>query len=83
MTNSTPTNGRGNERPMEASEVLAILRQRIRERIGCVVGHLPPAEIDALVDDIARIKFKYEGFGALRHTPARSQDGQPGGDGSA
>jgi hypothetical protein len=66
---------------MEASEVLAILRQRIRERIGGVVGHLPPSEIDALVDDIARIKFKYEGFGALRHTPARSHDGQLDGDG--
>jgi len=62
------------EAPADTQEIFAILRERIRKRIGPVVTHLPPPEVDALVERIARIKFKYDGKSALRATPSAGGD---------
>lgn len=68
MNNSNSHERRSEERPMAPEEILAILRQRVRERIRPVVSHLPSTDVDRLVEDIVRFKFKYEGAAALRST---------------
>jgi len=76
---SSPTRmmRRRNDRPVstefdtERERVLAELRDQIRSRLGPVIGHLPQAEIDHLIDRIARFKYRHEGKAALRSTPPR------------
>jgi hypothetical protein len=55
----------------EPERVLVELRRRIRSRLGPVICHLPEGEIEALVERIARFKYRHEGKAALRTTPAR------------
>jgi hypothetical protein len=74
MTNGNSNERRSEERPIAVEESLAILRQRVRERIGPVVTHLPATDVALLVEDIVRLKFKYEGPAALRATPPFSHD---------
>jgi hypothetical protein len=50
--------------------ILRGLRDEIGARVRPFVTHLDPAAVDALIDQMARIRFKYDGAGALRHTPA-------------
>jgi hypothetical protein len=69
---TTPGTFNANDR-LDAAQVLEVLRARIRNRIGPLIAHLPAAEIEAVIDDIARIKFKYEGQRALLTTPAHSR----------
>jgi hypothetical protein len=55
----------------EGERVLTELRRRIRSRLDPVICHLPEGEIEALVERIARFKYRHEGKAALRTTPAR------------
>lgn len=55
----------------ERERMLMELRRRIRSRLQPVICHLPEGEIDALVEQIARFKYRHEGKTALRTTPAR------------
>jgi hypothetical protein len=55
----------------ERERVLAELRERIRSRLEPVIGHLPRAEVDRLIDHIANFKYRHDGESALRSTPAR------------
>ena len=50
--------------------VLALLRADISARIRPWWRTCQRRTVVALIDDIARIKDKYEGLGALRNTPA-------------
>ncbi len=67
----------GNDGPIhididvERERVLAELRERIRSRLNPVIRHLPQAEMDRLIDRIARFKYRHDGADALRSTPAR------------
>jgi hypothetical protein len=53
----------------EDERILRGLREEIGGRVRPFVTHLDPAAVDALIDQMARIRFKYDGAGALRHAP--------------
>lgn len=60
------------EPPAESERVLAELREQIRSRLEPVIGHLPPTEVERLIDRIANFKYRHEGTSALRTTPTRA-----------
>jgi len=64
------SNGRQSE-PVTREQVLALLRESIGERIRPVVRHLPEPSVADLIDQMARLRFKWEGVAALRATPPR------------
>jgi len=64
------SSGRQSE-PVTREQVLALLRESIGERIRPVVRHLPDDEVAELIDQMARLRFKWEGVAALRSTPPR------------
>jgi len=55
----------------EDERILRGLREEIGARVRPFVAHLDEASVDELIDRMARIRFKYDGAGALRHTPSR------------
>lgn len=68
----TPSDRHVDSTPLaDAPTVLALLRADISARIRPLVAHLPEVEVATLIENIARIKYKYDGSAALRHTPSR------------
>jgi hypothetical protein len=53
----------------EDERILRGLRDEIGERVRPFVAHLDPDGVDQLIDQMARIRFKYDGAGSLRRTP--------------
>ena len=66
----SPEGREGDGHPLDAAAVLEALRERVGARVRPFVTHLPDAEVAALIENIVRIKFKYDGIASLRNTPA-------------
>ena len=50
------------------AEALARARAQIAERIACYCKHLPPGDLEALLDRMAGIQCKYESMAFLPKT---------------
>jgi hypothetical protein len=57
--------------------ILAALRADIARRIRPLVSHLPEAEIATLIEQMARIQYKYDGDRSLRYTPSQGNPPVP------